>query len=231
GGYPHSVLYETGRVCKKDSDCTTYEGSKCDKSGLCVFNGTPPPPGGGPNTKCPNNVGMGDKARKAILNAHNRRRSKLARGMIRNGKKATNKNLPTSSFMPKMKYNTHATHVVVDISTYDCATEAEAIDYADRCELTKSAEKDRKGFGENVYVYPAPNADPVAAFEAAAKHWWDQIFLDGINWEVKYIQSLKDKKIDQKGFTQMAWAKSIKLGCGIQTCSTLSFIVCRYSPA
>ncbi|KIH53649.1 SCP-like protein, partial [Ancylostoma duodenale] len=191
GGYPHSVLYETGKVCTKDTDCRTYEGSKCDKqTGLCVLNGTPPPPGGGPNTKCPNNVGMGDKARKAILDAHNRRRSKLARGMIRNGRKATNKNLPTSSFMPKM--------------TYDCATEAEAIDYADRCELTKSAEKDRKGFGEDVYVYPAPNADPVEAFEAAAKHWWDQIFLDGINWEVKYIQSLKDKKIDQKGFTQVS---------------------------
>ncbi|KIH50551.1 hypothetical protein ANCDUO_19370 [Ancylostoma duodenale] len=114
--------------------------------------------------------------------------SKLARGLVRNGKKPTNKNLPTASFMLKM--------------IYDCATEGEAIDYANSCELTKSPEQDRKGFGENVYVYPAPNADPIEAFEAAAKKWWDQIFLDGINWEVKYIQSLKDKKIDQKAFIQ-----------------------------
>ncbi|KIH63646.1 SCP-like protein [Ancylostoma duodenale] len=119
----------------------------------------------------------------------------------------------------------------IHIAIYDCGTEAEAIDYANTCELTKSAQADRKGFGENVYVYPAPNADPVEAFEAAAKKWWDQIFLDGINWEVKYIQGLKDKKTDQRGFTQMAWAKSIKLGCGIQTCDLSTFIVCRYSPA
>ncbi|RCN34915.1 hypothetical protein ANCCAN_19236 [Ancylostoma caninum] len=103
GGYPHSVLYEIGQMCKKDKDCTTYENSKCDQTNhLCSFKGTPPQPGGGPNTKCPNNKGMGDPARKAILDAHNKRRSRLARGLVRNGKKATNKNLPTASFMPKM---------------------------------------------------------------------------------------------------------------------------------
>ncbi|KIH45865.1 hypothetical protein ANCDUO_24088 [Ancylostoma duodenale] len=52
--------------------------------------------------------------------------------------------------------------------TYDCATEAEAIDYANKCELIKSPEKDRRNFGENVYVYPAPNADPIVAFEAVS---------------------------------------------------------------
>ncbi|KIH52828.1 hypothetical protein ANCDUO_17062 [Ancylostoma duodenale] len=92
GGYPHSVLYETGKMCTKNKDCTTYERSTCDPiSHLCVFSGTPPPP-----------------------------------------------------------------------------AEADAIDYANSCELKKSAEKDRKGFGENVYVYPAPNADPVEAFEAVS---------------------------------------------------------------
>ncbi|KIH45864.1 hypothetical protein ANCDUO_24087 [Ancylostoma duodenale] len=45
GGYPHSVLYETGNMCRKNKDCTTYEGSTCDQtSRLCVFKGTPPPP-------------------------------------------------------------------------------------------------------------------------------------------------------------------------------------------
>ncbi|EYC12701.1 hypothetical protein Y032_0046g1372 [Ancylostoma ceylanicum] len=218
GGYQHSVLYERGKMCTKNKDCTTYQNSKCDPgSHLCVFTGTPPGPGGGPNTKCPKNKGMGDPARQAILDVHNKQRSRLARGLIRNGKNVTNKNLPTASFMPKM--------------VYDCTTEAEAIEYANTCELVKSEESDRNGYGENVFIYPAPNADPVAAFEAAAKTWWNQIFLDGINWGVKYIESLKDKKIDQKAFTQMAWAKSMKLGCGIQTCGLSSFIVCRYSPA
>ncbi|KIH61788.1 hypothetical protein ANCDUO_07935 [Ancylostoma duodenale] len=46
GGYPHSVLYETGKMCTKNKDCTTYERSTCDPiSHLFVFRGTPPPPG------------------------------------------------------------------------------------------------------------------------------------------------------------------------------------------
>ncbi|RCN33409.1 SCP-like protein [Ancylostoma caninum] len=35
------VIYEPGNPCKKDQDCTTYQGSKCGRSGLCK--GTPEP--------------------------------------------------------------------------------------------------------------------------------------------------------------------------------------------
>ncbi|KIH53057.1 hypothetical protein ANCDUO_16825 [Ancylostoma duodenale] len=35
------VIYERGESCKKDQDCTTYQGSKCGGSGLCK--GTPEP--------------------------------------------------------------------------------------------------------------------------------------------------------------------------------------------
>ncbi|EPB79267.1 SCP-like protein [Ancylostoma ceylanicum] len=44
GGYPHSVIYEKGKACEKNKDCTTYKGSKCDQK-LCVFEGKPPVPG------------------------------------------------------------------------------------------------------------------------------------------------------------------------------------------
>ncbi|ETN69555.1 hypothetical protein NECAME_19466, partial [Necator americanus] len=98
---------------------------------------------------CQGNKGMTDEGRKKVLEAHNTRRSLLARGLVQNGK-STSK-LPSSLFMPKMIYN--------------CETEASAIEYAKGCSLKKSEESTRPGYGENVYVYPIPNADPVPAFE------------------------------------------------------------------
>ncbi|EPB79266.1 hypothetical protein ANCCEY_01689 [Ancylostoma ceylanicum] len=68
------------------------------------------------------------------------------------------------------------------------------MDYASTCALTKSPENERKGYGENVFIYNVPNAVPADAFKA------------------------------------MAWANSVKIGCGIQTCGMKSFVVCRYSP-
>ncbi|KHJ78295.1 SCP-like protein [Oesophagostomum dentatum] len=144
-------------------------------------------------------------------------RGLLAKGQIRNGKNPNNKNLPTAYYMPRM--------------TYDCDVEAEAINYAKTCTMTKSEQVDREGYGENVYVHNAPYDEPVSTFDTAVKSWWTQIFQDGINWGLKFTENLRDKRIDQTGFTQMAWAKSTKLGCAIQTCSSSSFIVCRYSPA
>ncbi|RCN41299.1 hypothetical protein ANCCAN_12760, partial [Ancylostoma caninum] len=103
GGYTNNVLYESGKACTNDQACRTYEGSTCDKgTHLCVFKGTPPVPGGGENKICPNNKGMTDPGRKAVLDAHNQRRSQLARGRVRNGKNPNNKKLPTASFMRRM---------------------------------------------------------------------------------------------------------------------------------
>ncbi|EPB76064.1 SCP-like protein [Ancylostoma ceylanicum] len=119
---------------------------------------------------------------------------------------------------------------VVCFKIYDCATETEAIKYASTCSLKKSPEGDRPGFGENVFIYPVPNADPIPAFEAATESWWSQVSAAVIKSDVKFDRSLRDKAVDQRGFTQMAWAKSVKIGCAIQTCDQSSFVVCRYSP-
>ncbi|KAK6746316.1 hypothetical protein RB195_012431 [Necator americanus] len=85
--------------------------------------------GGGTNTMCQGNKGMTDEGRKKVLEAHNTRRSLLARGLVQNGK-STSK-LPSSLFMPKMIYN--------------CETEASAIEYANGCSLKKSEESTRPG--------------------------------------------------------------------------------------
>ncbi|VDM74023.1 unnamed protein product, partial [Strongylus vulgaris] len=79
------------------------------------------------NRMCPNNVGMTDAERTWVTNAHNEKRSLLARGLIRNGKNPRNKNLPRAYYMPRM--------------TYDCRAEADAIAYAQLCTMMKSDER------------------------------------------------------------------------------------------
>ncbi|ETN84166.1 SCP-like protein [Necator americanus] len=217
GAYPNNVLFESGTQCKGHEDCKTYSASTCEEAtGLCKYTGPVPIPGGGTNTMCRGNDAMTDEARNYVLDVHNSKRSLLARGEITNGKNSHYK-LPTSSFMPRM--------------IYDCTTEAEAIKYARTCSFTKSPEKERKGYGENVFTFPTPNTDPVPAFEAATECWWTQIFAARINDDMKFVRKFNEKAIDQRGFTQMAWARSVKLGCALQTCSQSSFVVCRYSPA
>ncbi|CAJ0588241.1 unnamed protein product [Cylicocyclus nassatus] len=218
GGYPNNVIYESGSKCQTAADCTTYPGSICNKkkfAGLCVYKGAVPHPDDGPNEMCKSNKGMNDHFRQAVLQAHNSKKSMLALGQVQNGK--LKQKLPQSSFMPKM--------------IYDCETEAEAIKYSSACLLNKSDESARPGYGENVFVYPIPNADPLVALNAATENWWSQISEDSINNKVMFDETLKNKVIDQKGFTQMAWSKSVKLGCAVRTCDLSTFVVCRYSPA
>ncbi|KHJ96782.1 SCP-like protein [Oesophagostomum dentatum] len=173
-------------------------------------------PGGGNNTQCKGNDEMDDLARDAILNAHNEPPCKR----------------PGSEWEKLRQIadiKIHAKNVFF-FEIYDCHTESEAIKYASTCSFVKSSESRREGYGENVFVYPVPNADPVLAFKAAAASWWAQITADSIGRDVKFTESLKAKAV-QTEFAQMAWGKSVKLGCAIQTCSLSSFIVCRYSPA
>ncbi|KAK6746315.1 hypothetical protein RB195_012431 [Necator americanus] len=242
GAYENNTIYEKGSQCTNDRDCTTYPGSRCKKqTGLCIYKGTPPCSGGGTNTMCQGNKGMTDEGRKKVLEAHNTRRSLLARGLVQNGK-STSK-LPSSLFMPKMIYN--------------CETEASAIEYANGCSLKKSEESTRPGVRRKRIRLPITERRPrdkkdcwlTAVYKCsgnynlvsrdlyelakllAATSWWDQITKEAIDRQVTYSVNLRNKEIDQSAFTQMAWASSVRLGCAIQTCFAKSFIVCRYSPA
>ncbi|CAJ0588204.1 unnamed protein product [Cylicocyclus nassatus] len=216
GGYSKNILYEKGEKCKKAKDCTTYPASKCEKAtGLCKYPGPPPKPDEGENTKCRGNKGVTDRLREKAVEAHNIRRSYLALGQVQNG--PDSRKLPTASYMPRM--------------IYDCEVELGAIQHVNKCTLTKSSEGERSGLGENVFVYPIPNMDSVTAIEAAIESWWSQCLYESIRTDLKFVADFKNKVIDQTGFTQMAWGKSVKLGCAVRTCHTSTFVVCRYSPA
>ncbi|KHJ83569.1 hypothetical protein OESDEN_16731 [Oesophagostomum dentatum] len=47
---------------------------------------------------------------------------------------------------------------------------------------------------------------------------------------MQYVPYFENKNNSPTSFTQMAWAKTYKVGCGITDCDSKAFVVCRYSP-
>ncbi|KAL6732066.1 hypothetical protein Aduo_002866 [Ancylostoma duodenale] len=169
------------------------------------------PPGPIFPNMCLGNQGlMTDVIRTNILQMHNWRRSQLAFGNIKNGR--NDYNFPTASNMYKM--------------VYDCNLEKDALAFANHCTLTTSAS--RPGQGENVHVGPL-STDYVLTARNAVQAWWSQVFKNGLNQRVIFTTNLRDKPAAPTAFTQMGWAKSVKLGCAVVSCPTNTFTVCRYS--
>ncbi|KAK6758467.1 hypothetical protein RB195_015968 [Necator americanus] len=164
------------------------------------------------NNICPNNTGMmNDEARNLILQTHNQRRTTAARGEVKNGKKTTR--LPRAANMMEMKY--------------DCNLETSAQTYANTCTLTASPEGQRAAQGENIATVTGSVA-PVEAVRQAENGWWNQISINGMNEKMLFTQYLSTKSRAPIAFTQMVWALSYRLGCGVATCATSTFVVCRY---
>ncbi|RCN47661.1 SCP-like protein [Ancylostoma caninum] len=235
---PNQVIYETGTACVHDSQCTTYPNSICLDE-LCVTPAIVPlpptpappvppvtPPGPILPNMCPGNAGlMTDVIRTNILQMHNWRRSQLAFGNIKNGK--NDYNLPTASNMYKM--------------AYDCNLEKDALVFASKCSLASSPQTSRVGQGENVHVGSLSTdhlltgrnklhaETPAKRKFQAVQAWWSQVFKNGLNQKVIFTTNLRDKPAAPTAFTQMGWAKSVKLGCAIVSCPTNMFTVCRYS--
>ncbi|EPB70845.1 SCP-like protein [Ancylostoma ceylanicum] len=206
---PNDFIYPKGTPCQKDADCTVYNPSTCDlTTQLCVTTVNPNPNPNPPATgMCPN-AEMTDEIRNEILRMHNWRRTKLAKGNIKNG--LNSYYCPKASNMYKMKY--------------DCALENSALAYAKQCQLKPSNPQNE---GENIHS-ASLNQNKTAAARTAVKAWWSQIFKNGINQKVLFIANLRDKPNAPTSFTQMAWAKSYKIGCAVVDCPANTFTVCRY---
>ncbi|VDK48681.1 unnamed protein product [Cylicostephanus goldi] len=96
----------------------------------------------GNRTMCPNVSGMTDEVRKRFLDAHNRYRSALARGLVEwgNGTK-----VPAAADMVRLRYN--------------CELEIYAFSYASTCSMEYSDLESRVHTGENVGTVLEENAD------------------------------------------------------------------------
>ncbi|PIO66668.1 hypothetical protein TELCIR_11609, partial [Teladorsagia circumcincta] len=64
----------------------------------------------------------------------------------------------------------------------------------------------------------------------AVKLWWREIKSIGINENMLFTQDLSSSPSAPRNFTQMAWASTTQVGCGINQCENGYFVVCHYSP-
>ncbi|CAD6185129.1 unnamed protein product [Caenorhabditis auriculariae] len=208
------MIYEPGKPCKKDEDCSTYPGSTCDTSeGLCeapiILRDN------GASNMCSND-NMSDASRIWTLNQHNFYRSRIARGLEWNGE--TNTSQPKAARMLKMEY--------------DCKLEAYAQEWANNCVFAHSNNYERPNQGQNLYMTSFSNPDPRGLFHTAIEKWWQELEEFGTPEDNMLTADLWAKKGKDIGhYTQMAWERSFRLGCAMTVCPHMAFVVCHYSPA
>ncbi|EYC26221.1 hypothetical protein Y032_0010g1026 [Ancylostoma ceylanicum] len=158
---------------------------------------------------------MTDTIRNKIIDMHNRYRSMLAQGQVRNGKEGS-PNCPKATNMYRMRY--------------DMAMEKEAQLYADSCPDKGSDVSTRPYSGENTEIDPSTTISYLDAVVNALETWWTQVSNSGVNKHMKYTEYLATKDNAPTKFTQMAWAATYKVGCGLNRCNYGTIVVCRYSP-
>ncbi|KAL6732563.1 hypothetical protein Aduo_003313 [Ancylostoma duodenale] len=158
---------------------------------------------------------MTQAVRDEIISKHNYYRSTLARGLVRNGKEG-NPNCPTAMNMYRMRY--------------DMTLESEAQTYADSCPTDASLLTTRPYSGENFEIIPGTTTPYLDAIEKALDEWWTQILKNGVNNKMQYTEYLANKQNAPTKFTQMAWAETYTVGCGLKRCSHGTVVVCRYKP-
>ncbi|KAK5965030.1 hypothetical protein GCK32_010888 [Trichostrongylus colubriformis] len=147
-----------------------------------------------------------------ILSMHNYRRSRLAQGLVPNGK--TGGNLPAGSDIFRM--------------TYSVELERAAQAYANTCPSEGSTSLTT--IGENFASIPSNTMEVYDCVTSAIKSFWSQIKTESINSKVMFTEKLMTRPKGPLKFTQMAWATTREVGCGAQRCGANTVVVCRYSP-
>ncbi|KAK0394045.1 hypothetical protein QR680_000543 [Steinernema hermaphroditum] len=159
---------------------------------------------------CPT-TGLNPATRKAIVDRHNQLRSSNALGKEIDGS--------TGGFAPKAK-NMYK-------MSYDCQLEKIAQSWADRCEFKHSPSSLRNA-GENLYMsWPTVQNDGPAL--AASDSWWSELKEIGVEQfspQFNFTEFLFSKGVGH--YTQMAWAKTTKIGCGHAKCPNMNLVVCNY---
>ncbi|CAA94349.1 SCP domain-containing protein [Caenorhabditis elegans] len=151
-----------------------------------------------------------------ILSRHNYLRSQIALGKYVAG----NSTKPSASNMMKL--------------IWDTTLETTAQDYSTGCPTGHSAS--RANIGENMYWWTSPvvtQTDAELLGNRSANLWESEFQRFGWNGNL-LTEELFNSGIGHA--TQMAWATTNKIGCGISKCSSDSFgtqyvVVCLYSPA
>ncbi|KAI1694392.1 cysteine-rich secretory protein family domain-containing protein [Ditylenchus destructor] len=160
---------------------------------------------------------LSKKERRAVLNAHNHYRRTLANGKSRSN---DGKTLPKAANMLKMKYSRKIEHV--------------AQKWASKCTGEHSY---NPKYGENIAQF-WPYANKKKVLKESARDWWAELKKFGMNRNLKFTETLDNGNTwhDIGHWSQMAWAKTLKIGCGVSKCPgkvpwpNSAFVVCNYSP-
>ncbi|VDL84829.1 unnamed protein product [Nippostrongylus brasiliensis] len=113
----------------------------------------------------------------------------VARGIVRDGKPG-NKNCPSATNMQKL--------------SYDWNEGVHAQRYADTCPTSQAATCNNPRFGQNVYIVES-NAIPFGkAFESAVDTWFNEILINGINYQMLFTKMLMTKYLGPTRFSQVS---------------------------
>ncbi|KAK6013904.1 SCP-like protein [Ostertagia ostertagi] len=227
--FPNHVLWETGRACQ----CDAYAASSCSNS-LCVT-GKPvgpktttttttttttrrpavvkPPAKEPASTTCAANKGMTDELRQIFLTKHNYYRSYVAKGQAKD-KLITKGNAPKAARMRKM--------------VYDCRVEASAMRHAKKCKYGHSDGSERPDLGESVWAISYNRMDKAQSAEMSCDDWFGELAKNGVGRENVLTKKLFYRP--NKQIFQMVWQNTYKLGCAVEWCPTMTFVVCQYNP-
>uniref|UniRef100_A0A1I7VGR3 SCP domain-containing protein n=1 Tax=Loa loa TaxID=7209 RepID=A0A1I7VGR3_LOALO len=159
------------------------------------------------------------KQREAIVEQNNKLRSQLIRGELKN---------KAGEFMPRGKN--------VLKMRWSCSLEHSAQKRADRCVSGDPPKEQRKDIGENIYdFWSSAGVEALRRYAGtnAGKKWWSELS----EWYRSNPSNNLTAQVSRQGvlhFTQMAWGKTYKIGCGIATkCNggRKLMVVCHYRPA
>nr|AAB97282.1 vespid allergen antigen homolog [Onchocerca volvulus] len=156
--------------------------------------------------------------RDIIVDEHNKYRSRLVKGNFAN---------KDGNLMPKGKN-------MMEME-WDCELEISAQNWADQCIFGYSPENQREGVGENIYALGLPKDVEVFNTSAALfaiESWWTELIRSYRNNPSNKLTSSVASQ-DVLHFTQMAWGKTHKVGCGIAMhCDDgeAFIVVCHYAP-
>ncbi|GMR35376.1 hypothetical protein PMAYCL1PPCAC_05571, partial [Pristionchus mayeri] len=122
-----------------------------------------------------------------------------------------------------------AARTLIPNLVWDCGLEKSAQAVTSTCIYAHS--KNRNNTGENLYKYWSSDQISIDGMGKGASDYWEEEFQE-IGWpDIKFTNAVSMSGVGHA--TQMTWAKSTKIGCGITRCrGGLEILVaCHYRDA
>jgi len=181
------------------------------KHTMCQYKGPGPACNGAPLSR-----GVTEKEKKIILDIHNKLRSRIAAGGERRGQPGPQ---PGASNMKIMVWDEELSLI--------------AQRHADQCKFAHDCSTCRKtsrfGVGQNLYIYKQTLKPADNNWVAAVTDWYDEVELFDKKDVEPFVFSTPTGH-----FTQVVWAKTDKVGCGVTTYKDgqwyATLYTCNYGP-